>query len=215
MHCTDSTRIKLLSKNTGRALAVAAALAIGACAQLDSAAPTDPAAAGGPSPNPYLAQATRVPAGAREGMENAHGLYEGGDLDGAAQQLLLVTQTWPELSGPWLNLGIVQQRTGDSEAAEQSLRAAIAANDSNVYAWNQLAALLRDAGRFDEAQQSYEAALQRWPDYGDAHRNLGILLDLYLHQPQAALEHYRAAQAVLEEPDRQLAGWIVELERRL
>lgn len=215
MYCTKSAQRKRLTKLAMRTLAVGTLLALGACAQMDSAAPIDPAAAGAPSPNPYLAQSTRVPAAAREGMEHARGLYESGDVSGAERQLLTVTQTWPELSGPWLNLGIVQQRAGETEAAEQSMRAAIAANDNNVYAWNQLAALLRDGGRFEEAQQSYEAALQRWPDYGDAHRNLGILLDLYLHQPQAALAHYRAAQAVLEEPDRQLAGWIVELERRL
>lgn len=167
------------------------------------------------SANPYLAQADRAPAAAREGMEIARQAYEAGDLATAEAELKKLTERWPELSGPWLNLGIVQSRAGNTEAAEQSLRQAIAVNDSNVFAWNQLAALLRDAGRFDESLQCYTEALARWPDYGDAHRNLGILFDLYLHQPQQALEHYRAAQALREEPDKQLAGWIVDLERRL
>jgi len=165
--------------------------------------------------NPYLAQADSAPAAAREGMEIARQAYEAGDLAAAEAGLKKLTETWPKLSGPWLNLGIVQSRAGNTEAAEQSLRQAVAVNDSNVFAWNQLAALLRDAGRFDEALQCYREALARWPDYGDAHRNLGILFDLYLHQPEEALQHYRAAQALREEPDKQLAGWIVDLERRL
>lgn len=148
-------------------------------------------------------------------MEFAHKAYANGDLAGAEKTLRELTEQWPQLSGLWLNLGIVQQRANEANAAEQSLRRAIDANADNVFAMNQLAALLRDAGRFDEARQNYEAALARWPDYGDAHRNLGILYDLYLHQPDKALPHYRAAQALQAEPDRQLAGWIVELERRL
>ncbi|WP_159436005.1 tetratricopeptide repeat protein [Microbulbifer donghaiensis] len=167
------------------------------------------------SPNPYLAQADSAPAAARAGMDTARQAFEAGDLASAETALLKLTETWPKLSGPWLNLGIVQVRAGNAEAAEQSLRQAIVVNDNNVFAWNQLAALLRDAGRFDEALRCYREALQRWPDYGDAHRNLGILFDLYLHQPDKALEHYRAAQAIREEPDKQLAGWIVDLERRL
>ncbi|MCX2780669.1 tetratricopeptide repeat protein [Microbulbifer thermotolerans] len=171
--------------------------------------------AGGPSANPYLSQARKAPAAAREGMEIARRAYEAGDMAAAETQLMQITERWPELSGPWLNLGIVQSRAGNAEAAEASLRQAISVNDLNVFAWNQLAALLRDAGRFEEALQCYQEALARWPDYSDAHRNLGILFDLYLQQPQKALEHYRAAQALREEPDKQLAGWIVDLERRL
>ncbi|MFC6924331.1 tetratricopeptide repeat protein [Microbulbifer taiwanensis] len=165
--------------------------------------------------NPYLAQAGRAPAAAREGMEIARQAFEAGDVATAEAELQKLTESWPKLSGPWFNLGIVQSRAGNTETAEQSLRQAIAVNDSNVFAWNQLAALLRDAGRFDEALQCYREALARWPDYGDAHRNLGILFDLYLQQPQKALQHYRAAQSLRQEPDKQLAGWIVDLERRL
>ncbi|MGL6162441.1 tetratricopeptide repeat protein [Microbulbifer sp.] len=167
------------------------------------------------TPNPYLAQTDRAPQAARDGMEIARQAFERGDLAAAEAELTKLTESWPKLSGPWLNLGIVQRKLDKPEAAEQSLRQAVAANGDNVFAWNELAALLRDAGRFEEAEQNYREALKRWPDYADAHINLGILFDLYLHKPEEALQHYRAAQALQEEEDRRLAGWIVDLERRL
>lgn len=190
-------------------------VSLSACTSTGGSRQAEQTAEGGPSPNPYLVQSRRVPAAAREGMEIARRAYEAGDMAVAEEQLKKLTERWPELSGLWLNLGIVQSQSGDPEAAEASLRRAISVNDMNVFAWNQLAALLRSAGRFEEALQCYQEALARWPDYADAHRNLGILFDLYLHQPEKALEHYRAAQALHEEEDKQLAGWIIDLERRL
>lgn len=213
MHCTEFIPQKTVAFcRTLLPLFIAALL--NACASGGGQAPADDQAAG-PVPNPYLADADSAPAEAREGMEIARRAFEAGELAAAEAELRKLTEDWPDLSGVWLNLGIVQNRSGDNAVAEQSLRRAIEVNDNNVFAWNQLAALLRDAGRFGEAEQSYLAALQRWPDYGDAHRNLGILYDLYLQQPQKALQHYRVAQQLREEPDRQLAGWIVDLERRL
>lgn len=214
MHCTDQRRDRIVGL-CRLLLPVALVLLLNACASGGGPASPDAAEAVGATPNPYLAEAQRVPPEARKGMEIARQAYAAGEFETAASELQELTVNWPELSGLWLNLGIVQGRAGDGAAAEESLRQAIAANDNNVFAWNQLAALLRDAGRFDEAEQNYRAALQRWPAYGDAHRNLGILYDLYLQQPQKALEHYRTAQELREEPDRQLAGWIVDLERRL
>lgn len=192
-----------------------AAILLSACTSTGGSRQAEHVAEGGSAPNPYLAQPRKVPAAAREGMEIARKFYEAGDMAAAEEQLKKLTERWPELSGLWLNLGIVQSHIGDTEAAEASLRQAISVNDMNVFAWNELAALLRNAGRFDEALQCYQEALARWPDYADAHRNLGILFDLYLHQPEKALEHYRAAQALHEEPDKQLASWIIDLERRL
>ena len=213
MHCTDAQTYR--PNWIARSLAAGTMLLLAACSSVTTPPADTVGNAATVTANPYLAEPERAPQAARDGMEIAHRAYSDGNLAQAEAELIKLTEAWPKLSGLWLNLGIVQQRADKTQAAEQSLRQAIEVNDNNVFAWNQLAALLRDVGRFDQARQSYEAALQRWPDYGDAHRNLGILYDLYLHQPDKALPHYRAAQAALEEPDKQLAGWIVELERRL
>lgn len=216
MHCTDRhNRVPKLGVTP--LLLVSTLALLSACASVEQTAENSggSVAATAASPNPYLQQQEKVPQAAREKMQQARTLHESGDQTGAATTLRSITKQWPELSGPWLNLGILQAQLDDRAAAEASFRSAIAANDNNVFAWNQLAALLREDGEFAEAQTYYREALKRWPDYGDAHRNLGILLDLYLHQPDEALVHYRKAQALQEEPDRQLAGWIVDLERRL
>lgn len=216
MHCTDRNN-RMPGLGLTRLLLVATFALLSACVSVDEKTGQSAGAASAAvsTPNPYLQQEERVPQAAREKMEKARVLHQSGDQTAAAKMLRSITEEWPELSGPWLNLGILQAQLDDSAAAEASFRSAIDANDNNVFAWNQLAALLREDGQFAEAQAHYRAALDRWPDYGDAHRNLGILLDLYLHQPEEALMHYRKAQALEEEPDRQLTGWIVDLERRL
>ena len=166
-------------------------------------------------PNPYLAQPGNVPAAADKALANARALFQQQQFAEAEAELLKTVAEWPQLSGAWLNLAKVQLKLQQAEDAERSLRQAVAVNENNVFAWNTLGVLLRDEGRFEEAEKAYQAALQRWPDFISAHRNLGILFDLYLHQPERALHHYREAQALLTEEDRVLAGWIVDLERRM
>jgi hypothetical protein len=53
------------------------------------------------------------------------------------------------------------------------------------------------------------------PAFADAHCNLGILLDLYLDDPAAALPHYERAQLLSAEPDTRVAAWVAELRTRL
>ncbi|WP_334078422.1 tetratricopeptide repeat protein [Microbulbifer sp. M83] len=224
MPCTDDSVARVVT----RAAVVLTLVWLAACSQTGPRAGSDPGATGSAtapgtaaSPNPYLASRVSVPGAARSGMAQARELLESGDAAAAEKRLLGLTAEWPELSGLWLNLGIVQRHLEKYTEAEQSLRSAIAANDDNVFAWNTLGALLRDRGQFDAAEQHYRGALERWPDFAAAHRNLGILYDLYLQRPQEALQHYRRAQELHQlrdpeqEPDRQLAGWIVDLERRL
>ena len=129
----------------------------------------------------------------------------------AQQQLLSITTTHPELSGPWLNLGITHLQLGDSSAAEAAFKRALEANPGNIEACNQLGILARRAGRLDDARRYYEAALLNDPDYPDAHWNLGILHDRYLSNPQRALQHYEHYQVITGTADPNLQGWIDEL----
>ena len=78
----------------------------------------------------------------------------------------------------------------------------------------QLGILLREQGKFDEAEAAYRRALATDPSYALAHYNLGVLLDLYLRRPAEALEHYEAYQASLAEPNETVGRWIIDLRRR-
>ncbi|WP_105102414.1 tetratricopeptide repeat protein [Microbulbifer pacificus] len=167
------------------------------------------------TPNPYFADPTDVPAAALEAISRARGFYDQQQYPSAEAELQQVVTQWPNLSGAWLNLSRVQLKLAQPGQAESSLRQAVAANEKNVFAWNSLGVLLRDQGKFEDARIAYESALTHWPDFAMAHLNLGILFDLYLHKPEQALHHYREAKALEEVEDRVLAGWIVDLERRM
>nr|WP_254722310.1 tetratricopeptide repeat protein [Gilvimarinus xylanilyticus] len=138
---------------------------------------------------------------------------------GARQTLQQLVVQAPELSGPWLNLGIVWVQLNEPGQARAAFERALAANPLNVDAYNHLGALERREGNFTQAQNNYEQALEVWPHSVAAHKNLGILLDIYTGDWPEALEHYQAAQIIIEqtqgEPNATLNGWIIDLQRRI
>jgi Tfp pilus assembly protein PilF len=121
----------------------------------------------------------------------------------------------PKLSGPWVNLGIVQSELGRDDAAEVSFRTALERNPGNCAALTELGLLRRRAGDFLAAEANYLACVQRVPDFREAHLNLGILYELYLGRLPEALDAYRAYLALIDGEDRRVAGWVSDLERRL
>lgn len=80
---------------------------------------------------------------------------------------------------------------------------------------NQLGIAYRRAGRFADARAAYERAIAADPALADAECNLGILLDLYLDDPAAALPHYERYQALAGDADARVGAWLAELRTRL
>jgi TolA-binding protein len=80
---------------------------------------------------------------------------------------------------------------------------------------NQLGIAYRKVGRFTDARAAYERAIAADPALADAECNLGILLDLYLDDPAAALPHYERYQALAGDADTPAAAWLAELRTRL
>lgn len=132
----------------------------------------------------------------------------------AEAALVNLTVAEPNLAGPHANLGLVYLRTERTEQAEKAIRRAIDINGNNPALYNYLGMTQRHAGRFEEARQSYLKALDLDPDFGPAHANLGILLDLYLQDPAGALKHYERYQALLGGNDKEVAMWIADLRKR-
>lgn len=136
------------------------------------------------------------------------------DLSRALVVFQSLTVRYPALSGPWVNVGLIELRQKNWQDAERTLRRALQANEQNPYAHNALGIALREQGRFTEAAEHYERAVALDPLYARAHFNLGVLAELYLQDLPQALAHFKAYQALQRQPDSTVANWIIDLERR-
>ncbi len=63
--------------------------------------------------------------------------------------------------------------------ADGGVQQALATNTGNPLTYNDLGIRHREAGRFEQARDTYERAPTMRPDYSTAHLNLGILCELY------------------------------------
>ena len=173
-------------------------------------APADAAAAAGTTPAEQP-----VPPEAVQKFDQAVAYMSGGDAASAEREFRALADAYPTYSGPLLNLGILQAKASRFEDAEKSLRAAVDRNGSNAQAFNQLGIVYRKLGRFKEADVAYQRAVEIDPNYAIAYLNLGVLCDLYLQQPQRALEAYERYLALAGMPDEKVNGWVTELKKRL
>lgn len=165
--------------------------------------------AGGVAAEPAL------PPEAVQQFERAVTLMSSGDLAQAEQSFRSLATAYPAYSGPLLNLGILHAKAGKLDEAEKTIREAVARNGNNAAAFNQLGIVYRKLGRFQEADEAYTRAVQVDPKYALAYLNLGVLCDLYLQEPQRALEAYERYLALAESPDAKVNGWVTELKKRI
>jgi tetratricopeptide (TPR) repeat protein len=141
-------------------------------------------------------------------------LMQARDYAQAEPLLAELTRRQPQLSGPWLNLGILYARTQRRAQAIEALRKGLALNPNSAPAQNQLGILLREAGELKAAEQAYRAALAASPDYAYAHLNLGVLYDVHLKQPALALQHYEQCRQLAPADGARVAVWIADLKQR-
>ena len=73
-------------------------------------------------------------------------------------------------------LGTLAAQEQDFAAAEKLIRRAIQSDPDDAAYYNNLGVVLREAGRLEEAMESYRDALARRPDYAEAHCNFGVAL---------------------------------------
>ena len=138
--------------------------------------------------------------------------------DAAEQALPLLTRLSldaPDKPRLFTNLGLAYFRLQQAELAEQAFQQAIARNPDDAVAHNHLGILQRRQGRFDDALLEYQRAIEIDSKYARAYLNLGILFDLYLQDLDKALQQYRKYQDLTSKENTQVAGWIVDIERRL
>jgi tetratricopeptide (TPR) repeat protein len=115
---------------------------------------------------------------------------------------------------PYLNLGLAYKKIGKLKEAEENLKLALNVAPENPVANNEYALLLRKTGRFTEARQRYEKILEKYPNFILAHKNLGILCDLYTKDYDCALKHYVFYSSVMQD-DNTIKIWIADVQKRV
>jgi tetratricopeptide (TPR) repeat protein len=136
-----------------------------------------------------------------------------GNTTEAELEFKQMTLSYPQLSAPFVNLGILYRKNGRLEQSEEALKGAVERNGASAVAWNELGATQRMRGEFPDAAASYEKAIAADSNFAPAYRNLGVVSDLYLGDPEralTALERYKE----LTGEDRPVTSWIAELRQR-
>jgi Tfp pilus assembly protein PilF len=146
----------------------------------------------------------------RRNFDRAVNILKNKDYDQAIDIFQKVIEQSPSVTAPYINIAIAYQATGKTEQAEKHLKTALKLFPEHPVVCNEYGLLYRKTGRFAEARAIYEEAIERFPDYYPAHKNLGILCDLYLNDPACALEHYEIYSEAKPE-DKQIKLWIAGL----
>jgi tetratricopeptide (TPR) repeat protein len=165
--------------------------------------------------NPYLTSNKKVTKEAVSAFNAALVSMQSEEWDLAEQQLTTLTQTYSDLSGPWVNLGLVYRHQKKWEEAAAAFSQASVINPLNNDAYVEFAVMQRENGKFVEAEQLYAKALQVWPHNAEALINLGILYDMYMGRFADALVQFELAQQLMPEPNQELDGWVIDIKRRL
>jgi len=118
------------------------------------------------------------------------------------------------LTAPYINLAMAYRHTGNEKLAEENLLKALAIDEAQPVANNELGIIYRKQGRFTDAKQVYINALSEYPDYLPVIKNLGILCDIYMQDPQCALEQFEKYQQFVPE-DKTVKVWIADLKTRI
>jgi len=157
---------------------------------------------------------TIMNAESREEFDNAVSLLNDGKNDKAIELLTKIIERSPGATTPHIDIAIAYMRTGKTEPAEEHLKIALDLFPGHPVASNEYGLLLRRAGRFKEAREVYLKAIARFPEYLPVHRNLGILCDIYMDNPECALHEFETYAAGAP-TDTQTKTWIAELKIRL
>src|SRR5690349_13787187 len=176
-------------------------------APVATAAPAPPA-----SPAPAAYNPPKPPARATSEYARALGPMRS-DPTQASLEFQVMTQSYPDLPGPYANLGLLYRNANQLTEAEAAFQKAAEHAPWDAATWTEYGVTLRQAGKFAEARTAYEKALALNPNYAPAHRNLGVLLDLYLEDSVAAQSEFETYKTLTGE-DKPVSGWLAELRSR-
>jgi tetratricopeptide (TPR) repeat protein len=155
-----------------------------------------------------------IPPRAAQQYNQALELMKSGRNTDAELEFKQLAVGYPQFAGPQLNLGLLYLHDSQLSQAETAFKAALELGPSNPVAENELGIVERKLGKFTEAEAAYQRAIAAEPNYAPAHLNLGVLYDLYLAEPQKALDQFERYIEIAGD-NKQVAGWVVELRKRV
>jgi tetratricopeptide (TPR) repeat protein len=155
-----------------------------------------------------------IPQRAAQQYAQALQMMKSGKTTDAELEFKQLIVAYPQFAGPQLNLGLLYLHDSKLSDAETAFKAALQSTPGNPIAGDQLGIVERRLGKFSEAEAAYLRAISAEPNYAPAHLNLGVLYDLYLAEPQKALEQFQRYLEITGE-NKQVAGWVIELRKRV
>lgn len=161
-----------------------------------------------------ITEVSKLDEESRRDFDRAVVMLKDENYDQAIALLEKVIEKSPGVTAPYIDIAIAYERIGKLEKAEEHLKTALKLFPEHPVACNEYGLLYRKTGRFAEARTIYERAIERFPDYYPAHKNLGVLCDLYLNDSACALEHFEIYSKAKPE-DKQVKLWIADLRARL
>lgn len=147
-------------------------------------------------------------------FDQALQLLQQEQYDAAISVLKSVIEQEQRLPAPYINLAMAYRNKGDDKLAEENLLKAVAIDKTEPVANNELGIIYRKQGRFDDAKRVYTTVLAEHPDYLPVIKNLGILCDIYMRDPQCALEQFEKYQQQVPD-DKTIQVWIADLKTRM
>lgn len=203
----------------GAAVLAIVVLFLAACSstptkQTESASANASPSSGGKQPGPVAGGgAMPVTERGKADFERAVGFMRAGKTTDAELEFKQVALQFPQLSAPYVNLGILYRKTGRLDQSEEALKSAVEREDGSAIAWTELGATQRLRGEFPSAAASYEKAIAADPNFAPAYRNLGVVSDLYLGDPERALTAFERYKELTGE-EKPVSTWIAELRQR-
>lgn len=167
-----------------------------------------------PKENPYLSQRGRVDKGSVLLFIEAKKAIKKKDFKTAKSKLLVITGNDDSLAGPWVLMGEIAQEQKEFERAVEYYQKAININPKNINAYTGLAHVQRQLGKFNIAQNTLAEALRIWPDFPEAHLNIGVLYDVYLNKPVMAQKHMEAFLFLSKKDTEEAQEWFEEVKGR-
>ena len=148
--------------------------------------------------NQYLISQVNRSSPPQSDIDRLTNYYQDGNYDDAETLAKSITEQFPKYPFGWKILGATLQKSGKISEALNAMQQSAALNTEDTEVHYNLALVLKELDRFEEAEASYKKAISLQPNYFKAHNNLGSILEKLGRSDEAELS-YR--QAIALNPD--------------